>query len=209
MVQSLAPPRSSVQLGVVQAGNPPLSSKVLVALASTALLAAGCAPASHASPAVYPNALAAFREVCVAPGSHAEILRLVRASRWDRLKDDQTPRMVRGNGMVQLKEVRRGRIAGAPVLIAVGELGGASFCRIYFHPVAPAAMTGLLEKETVLGAPLGQPDFNGPMTFPEGWTAVGWHAGSQASWRSVHYSYDADGQGSNAGWQGIEITRAL
>jgi len=186
-----------------------LSKRLVQVLASTAVLAAGCAPASHASPALYPNALAAFREVCVAPGSHAEILRLVRASRWDRLKPDAAPQMVRGNGMVELKEVRQGQIAGAPVLIAVGELSGTSFCRIYFKPVAPAAMTRLLEEETVLGAPLGQPDFSGPMAFPEGWTAVGWHARSHSTWRAVHYSYDPDGQGSNAGWQGMEITRAL
>jgi hypothetical protein len=186
-----------------------VSPKVLFkALASTALLVAACAPAV-ASPVVYADGLRAFQDVCVTPASHAEIRRAARATGWDVLKGDAVPAMVRGNGMVGLTDVRQGQAGGAPVLIAVGDLGDASFCRIYFRPVAPAAMIQRLSAGMVLGAPLGQSDFDGPLNYPTGWKATGWHVSRQSQWRAVHYSYDLDGQGPNAAWQSIEITRAI
>lgn len=187
-----------------------MSPKVLAkALASTALLVAACAPASASSPVVYVDGFKAFQDVCVTPASHADIRRAARATGWEALKGDDVPAMVSGNGMVALQEVRQGRIGGAPVLIAVGDLGGTSFCRIYFRPVAPATMIQRLDAGAVLGAPLGQPDFDGPLNYPTGWKATGWHLSRQSQWRAVHYSYDPDGQGPNAAWQSIEITRAI
>jgi hypothetical protein len=186
-----------------------MSPKVLVkALASTALLVAACAPAS-ASPVVYTDGFKAFQDVCVTPASHAEILRAARATGWDRFDSDAIPAVVRGNGMVGLRDVRQGRIAGAPVMIAVGELGGTSFCKIYFRPVATAAMIQRLNAQVVLGAPLGQPDDGGPMTFPKGSASTGWHVSRQSQWRAVYYIYDPSGQGPNADWQSIEITREI
>jgi hypothetical protein len=186
-----------------------MSLKVLAkAVAATALLVAACAPA-NASPVVYADSLKVFQDVCVTPASHAEILRAARATGWDRLADEAVPAVVRGDGMVSLQDVRQGQVGGTPVLVAVGDLGGTSFCRIYFHPVAPAAMMQRLGAESVLGAPLGPSDFDGPMNFPVGWKATGWHVSRQSQWRAVHYSYDPDGQGPNAAWQSIEITRAI
>jgi len=186
-----------------------MSRDVLVkALASTALLVAACAPA-NASPVVYADALKAFQDVCVTPASHADILRAARATGWERLDGDAAPAIVRGNGMVKLTEVRQGEVGGAPVLITVGDLDGTSFCQVYFRPAAPKALIERLNARTVLGAPLGQPDFDGPLNFPAGWTATGWHVSRQSQWRAVHYSYDPDVQGVNAAWQSIEITRAI
>lgn len=183
-----------------------MSSKAL--LTAAALLVAACAPAV-ASPVVYADGLKAFEDVCVTPASHAEILRAARATGWSALEGDAVPAMVRGNGAVDLKQVRQGRVGDAPVLIVVGELGGASFCRIYFRPVAPATMIRRLSNQAVLGGPLGRPDDGGPLNFPEGWTGTGWHVSRQSQWRAVNYSYDPDSQGPNAAWQSVEITRQI
>lgn len=155
----------------------------------------------------YHSPLEAFGDVCIQSADHGEILRKVRIKGWEVLRDDQVPAMVRGNGMVRFAEVRRGQIAGQPVVLAVGELSGTSFCRVYFHATDTAAMQKQLRSVKVLGSPLSLPDFNGPMNFPEGWSAVGWHRSIGDQWRAVHYSFDPDGQGPNAAWQAIEITR--
>jgi hypothetical protein len=200
---------SSLQLEVVEVRSASMSLKILAkAVASTAVLIAACAPA-NASSVVYTDGLKAFQDVCIAPATHAEILRAARATGWRRLEGDAAPALVRGNGMVDLQDLRQGEVGGSPVLIAVGDLGGASFCRIYFRPVAPAAMIQRLSAGSVLGAPLGQSDFDGPLNDPAGWKATGWHVSRQSQWRAVHYSYDPDGQGPNAAWQSIEITRAI
>jgi len=185
-----------------------MSLKVLAkAMAATALLVAACAPA-RASPVIYADGLKDFQDVCVTPASHAEILRAARATGWEKLADHAVPAVVRAEG-ADLTEVRQGWIGDAPVLIAISGMSGTSFCRIYFRPVAPAAMIQRLGAASVLGAPLGSSDFDGPLNYPSGWKATGWHVSRQSQWRAVHYSYDPDGQGPNAAWQSIEITRAI
>lgn len=182
---------------------------ILLALAALATVAG----AATARPALegpdYYGALEAFGDVCVKSASHAEMLRKVQATGWRALNGEDVTAMVRGNGMVSLEEVRQGEIAAEPVLLAVGDLGGTSYCRVYFHSVDSAAMQKRLRTLKVLGSTLGFPDFDGKLNFPEGWSAVGWHRTVQDQWRALHYSFDADGQGPNAAWQAIEITRAI
>lgn len=185
-----------------------MSLKVLATVLAYALLVGACAPAKT-SPVVYADNLQAFRDVCIAPDSHGAIVRAAQASGWKPVKGDAIPAMLVGNGMVDLAEVRQGEIGGQPVLISVGDLSGTSFCRIYFHPAAPQAVVERLKAVAVLGAPLGQPDDAVTMNFPEGWVATGWHLSRQSQWRSVYYGYDPDGQGPNAAWQSIEITRPI
>ncbi|WP_454718061.1 hypothetical protein [Caulobacter segnis] len=157
----------------------------------------------------YGSALGAFSDVCVQSANHGEMLRKVRIKGWEVLRDDAIPAMVQGNGMVSLAEVRRGQIAGQPVILAVGELSGTSFCHVYFHSTDTAAMQKRLQGLQVLGSPLNASDFKGPLNFPEGWSAVGWHRTVGQDWRAVHYSFDPDGRGPNAAWQAIEITRKI
>lgn len=162
--------------------------------------------AAPATPDYY-SPLEAFGDVCTKSADHGEMLRKVRATGWETLKGGAVPALVRGNDMVQFAEVRRGQIAGQSVMLTVGDLGGTSFCRVYFPAADTAAMQKQLRYVKVLGAPLSLPDFNGPMNFPEGWSAVGWHRSVGDQWRAVHYSFDPDGHGPNAAWQSIEITR--
>ena len=157
----------------------------------------------------YGGALGAFSDVCVQSASHGEMLRKVRIKGWETLRDDAIPAMVQGNGAVHLAEVRRGQIAGQPVILAVGELSGTSFCHVYFHSTDTTAMQKQLQGLQVLGSPLNASDFKGPLNSPEGWSAVGWHRSVGQDWRAVHYSFDPDGQGPNAAWQAIEITRKI
>lgn len=153
--------------------------------------------------------LAAFRDVCIAPPSHGAILTKARASGWGVLKGEVVPALLRGNGASRLQEVRQGAIAGRPVLISVADLGGTSECRVYFRTTDPVAMVERLKGEVVLGAPLGAPDFDGELNYPEGWKAIGWHRSVASDWRAVHYSFDSDQKGPNAGWQSIEVTRKI
>ncbi len=177
--------------------------------ASAVVVADGHAKTQPATPPDYYSPLEAFGDVCIKSADHGEMLRKVRATGWEALQGAAVPALVQGNGMVQFAEVRRGEIAGQPVMLAVGDLSGTSFCRVYFHAVEPAAMQKQLRYVKVLGSPLRLPDFTGKMNFPEGWSAVGWHRSVGDQWRAVHYEFDADGQGPNAAWQGIEITRKL
>jgi len=155
----------------------------------------------------YGSALAAFGDVCVQSVSHGDMLRKVRIKGWEPLRGDQIPALVQENGAIQLSEVRRGRIAGQPVILSVGELGGTSFCRVYFRAVDTTSMRTQLAGLQVLGSPLSRPDFDGPLNVPKGWRAVGWHRSVGDQWRAVHYGFDPDGQGPDASWQDIEITR--
>ncbi|PXA71141.1 hypothetical protein DMC25_26805 [Caulobacter sp. D4A] len=187
---------------------------IAVAALAAAVLAGGGAIAVSAiqPPVAAPDLrseLATFRDVCIAPASHGDILRKARATGWTALEGQAVPSLLVGNGMVSLQEVREGEIDGRPVLLSVGRLGGGSFCRIYFKPADPAATVARLKAETVLGSPLGAPDFDDKLNYPEGWKAIGWHRSVADDWRALHYSFDPDGQGSNADWQAIEITREI
>lgn len=179
-----------------------------IALAGGTTLAVSAARTPVTPPDLH-SELAAFRDVCVAPASHGEILRKARASGWAALEAEAVPALVRGNGAARLLDVRQGEIAGHPALIAIADLGGTSECRVYFQPTDPAAMVARLKGEVVLGSALGAPDFDDKLNFPEGWEAIGWHRSTPDGWRAVHYSFDADGQGPNAGWQSVEITRKI
>jgi len=187
----------------------------LALIAAATVLTTGAAASfarqagEDAPPRQYDDAMAAFREVCIEAPSHQAILTRMRDTHWRSLSDATIPALLQGNGMVNLRDVREGQIAGQPVLLSVGELSGGSFCRIYFKPVAPDTMVRRLTGEPVLGSPLGAPDFKGKLNFPAGWTAIGWHRSAEPEWRALHYSYDAIGLGPNAGWQAIEVTRAL
>lgn len=154
----------------------------------------------------YYSPLEAFGDVCIKSADHGEMLRKVRIKGWEALAGDQVPAMVRIDP-VPFAEIRRGQIEGQPVILAVGEYTGTSFCRVYFQSVDQAAMEKRLRYVKVLGSPLSLPDFRGPLNFPEGWSAVGWHRVVGQDWRALHYSFDPDGQGPNAAWQAIEITR--
>lgn len=156
---------------------------------------------------VYGGALQAFEDACVRPTGHSQIITKMRGTRWERLEGDAVPALVSGNGAVRYAEVRRGEVAGAPVILAVGEFSGTSFCRVYFRAVDTADMQRRLQALNVLGAPLGQPDFEDKITSPQNWKAIGWHKSAQDQWRALHYSFDATGQGPDADWQSIEITR--
>lgn len=182
-----------------------------LAAAAIALAAIGIQQvrASATVEAHYGSALGAFSDVCVQSASHGEMMRKVRIKGWETLQDDAIPAMVQGNGAVHLAQVRRGQVAGQPVILTVGELSGTSFCHVYFHSTDAAAMQKQLQGLQVLGSPLSQPDFKGQMNFPEGWSAVGWHRSVGQDWRAVHYSFDPDGHGPNAAWQSIEITRKV
>ncbi len=192
-----------------------MKTRTLVALlAATAALVGGATLAVSAAraPVAPPDLhseLTAFRDVCIAPASHGEILRKARATGWTALKDDAVPALLLGKGAARLQEVRQGEIAGRPALIYVADLGGTSECRVYFQPADPAATVERLKGEVVLGSPLGAPDFDDTLNYPEGWKAIGWHRSVGDGWRAVHYSFDPDGQGPNAGWQAIEITRKI
>lgn len=177
------------------------------ATAFTGVVLVARVQAANTVDAEYYSALEAFGDVCVKPQSHAEILRKVRIKDWTPLEGDAVPAVVRGNGAVQHLEVRRGQIAGEPTILTVGEFSGTSYCRVYFPSVDEHAMEKRLRYVRVLGAPLSLPDFRGPLNFPEGWSAVGWHRSVGEQWRALHYSFDPDGKGPNAAWQSIEITR--
>jgi hypothetical protein len=186
------------------------SRRVLLPLLGIAVLAG--AALVHAGekaepPPVYGSQLEAFEDACVRPASHGGIIRTVRATRWERLEGDAVPAVVRGNGAVRYAEVRRGEVAGAPVILAIGEFSGTSFCRVYFRATHTAAIGGRLRKMNVLGAPLGEPDFDDKLVSPANWRAIGWHKSANGQWRALHYSFDATGQGPDAAWQSIEITR--
>ena len=179
------------------------AANVVAAVGIQQVRAAATVEADYYSP------LEAFGDVCIKSADHGEMLRKVRIEGWERLEGDAVPAMVQGNGMVRLAEVRRGQIAGQPVILAVGELSGTSFCHVYFHAVDKAAMEKQLRYVKVLGSPLSLPDFRGPLNFPEGWSAVGWHRVVGQDWRALHYKFDPDGHGPNAAWQSIEITRQV
>jgi hypothetical protein len=187
--------------------NPRRTLSLLAAAAAVAFVGIQQVRAHATVEADYHSALQAFGDVCIQAADHGEMLRKVRIKGWETLEGDQIPAMVQGNGAVRLAEVRRGQVGGQPVILSVGDLGGTSFCHVYFHAVDTAGLQTQLRAVTVLGAPLSQPDFKGPLTFPEGWSAVGWHRSVGDQWRAVHYSFDPDGQGPNAAWQSIEITR--
>jgi hypothetical protein len=155
----------------------------------------------------YYSPLEAFGDVCIKSADHGEMLRKIRIKGWESLSGDAVPAMVRGNDVVRLAEVRRGQIAGQSVILTVGEYTGTSYCEVYFPSTDTAAMQKQLRYVKVLGSPLSLPDFKGPLNFPEGWSAVGWHRVVGQDWRALHYSFDPDGQGPNAAWQSIEITR--
>ena len=154
----------------------------------------------------YYSPLEAFGDVCIKSTDHGEMLRKVRIKGWKTLHGEEIPAMVRGNDAIPWTEVRRGQIEGQPVILAVGE-SGTSYCRVYFQSVDQAAMEKRLRYVKVLGSPLSLPDFRGPLNFPAGWSAVGWHRVVGQDWRALHYSFDPDGHGPNAAWQAIEITR--
>lgn len=186
------------------------SRRFILPLFSVAVLAGAAlvhARENAEPPPVYGSALAAFEDACVRPTSHNVIMRKVRATRWERLAGDSVPAVVSGNGAVRYADVRRGEVAGAPVILAIGEFSGTSFCRVYFRAVDTAEMRGRLRTMNVLGAPLGEPDFDDKLLSPGGWKAIGWHKSVNGQWRALHYSFDATGQGPDAAWQSIEITR--
>ncbi|USQ95534.1 hypothetical protein [Caulobacter sp. RL271] len=178
-----------------------------IAVATVSLLQMNHVRAAATVDADYYSALEAFGDVCIKSADPGEMLRKVRIKGWETLEDDTVPAVVRGNGAVRFAEVRRGQIEGRPVILAVGGSSGTSFCRVYFHAIDQAAMETRLRYVKVLGSPLSAPDFRGPLNFPEGWSAVGWHRSVGDQWRALHYSFDPDGQGPNAAWQSIEITR--
>lgn len=157
----------------------------------------------------YYSPLEAFGDVCIKSADHGEMLRKVRIEGWERLQGDAIPTLLRGKELIQYAEVRRGQIEGQPVILAVGDYTGTSYCRVYFQSVDQAAMEKQLRYVKVLGSPLSLPDFRGPLNFPEGWSAVGWHRVVGQDWRALHYSFDPDGHGPNAAWQAIEITRKI
>ena len=51
-------------------------------------------------------------------------------------------------------------------------------------------MIEALRGEVVLGSPLGPPDFDDRLNYPEGWKAIGWHRSVADDWRAA--SSDAD-----------------
>ena len=181
---------------------------VVVALAGVAAFASSAVRKPVVPPGLS-SEMVAFHDICIAPGSHGDILRKARASGWMALEGDAVPLLLRGKDASDLQDVRQGEIAGRPVMISVADIGGTSECRVYFKPAKPAVMVERLKGEVVLGAPLGAPDFDGELNYPEGWKAIGWHRSVADSWRAVHYSFDPDGQGPNADWQSIEITRRI
>jgi hypothetical protein len=189
-------------------------SRLALFAAGAALLGGGAlAVSTAASKPVAPpdlsSELAAFRDVCVSPASHGEIRRKARATGWEAMAPNDAPPLLAGIGASDIQEIRLGEIAGRPAMLMVSDLAGTSECRIYFQPADPAATIAQLKAEPVLGAPLGEPDFDDMMNYPKGWKAIGWHRSAAKDWRAVHYSFDPDGQGPNAGWQAIEITRKI
>lgn len=192
-----------------------MNARTLLALsaAGAALLGGGALAVSAASKPVAPpnlsSELAAFRDVCVAPASHLEIRRKARATGWTAMDPKAAPPLLAGIGASDIQEIRTGTIAGRPAMLMVSNLGGTSECRLYLQPADPTATVARLKAEPVLGSPLGEPDFEDMMNYPAGWKAIGWHRSNAGGWRTVHYSFDPDGQGPNAGWQAIEITRKI
>lgn len=191
-----------------------MNARTLATIVAGFTLAGGTAFAvsgarTPAAPPDLRSELSAFRDVCVAPVSHSAIVRKARASAWTALEGEAVPTLLKGNGAARLLEVRQGEIAGRPALISVSELSGTSGCSVYFQSTDPTTMVERLKREVVLGSPLGAPDFDDKLNYPEGWKAVGWHRSAADAWRAVHYSFDADRQGPNAGWQSIGITRKI
>lgn len=163
----------------------PLMRYKVLCLAASAL-ATGCAEEAvkPVARAEFRSPLEAFLKVCEAPSSHSSIEATVRSLGWPRLIQDQLPTQVTGNGMVTWAEV-----AQAPdqsMIIAAGRLNDTSFCRVYSRRVPLAPLQYELERTTVVGQPLGQPDFRQRL---EDRDVIGWHKGAE-NWRTVHVSAD-------------------
>ena len=188
-------------------------SILALSAAGAALLGGGALAVSAVSRPVAPpdlsSELAAFRDVCVTPASHLEIRRKARATGWAAMDPKSAPPLLTGIGASDIQEIRTGAIAGRPAMLMVSDLGGTSQCRLYLQPADPTATVARLKAEPVLGEPLGEPDFDDVMRYPQGWKAIGWHRSNAGGWRAVHYSFDPDGPGPNASWQAIEITRKI
>jgi hypothetical protein len=148
------------------------------------------------------NAVAAVRDVCFAPASPRAILREARRSAGETVRGDAAPALVRGNGAVDWKVVKRVDLDGRPGFIAVGELSGTSMCRVYFQQDDVRAMARALPGQTVLGGPLGRSDDGGVLTEPAGWPFVGWHVSRKDRWSAVAYAHDP-----GSAWRSVEVSR--
>lgn len=154
-------------------------------------------------PATFAAAEEAVRAVCIAPTSHQEIAKTVRALNWRQLARDQIPEQVVGNGMVEWSNV-----ALAPeghAMVAAGRLGGTSYCRVYLRETSEAPLALTFERTSLFGRPLGQPDFREHI---QGSRVTGWHKGGE-DWRAVHvWEAEPDGLAAERMPLMIEVTRA-
>jgi len=148
------------------------------------------------------TAIAAVRDVCLAPATPRVILREARRSTGEVVRDDAMPELVGENGAAKWQVVKRVSLDGRLAFIAVGDLSGGSRCRVYFQQDDAQAMADALSVQTVLGAPLGAPDDRGTLSRPAGWPFVGWHLDRNGGWRAVHYAHDP-----RSAWRQVEVTR--
>ncbi len=148
------------------------------------------------------TAIAAVRDVCLAPATPRAILREARRSTGEVVKGDAVPELVSENGQARWHIVKRIILDGRPAYIAVGDLSGGAMCRVYFQQDDAQVMADALPVQMVLGAPLGRPDDQGTLTRPGGWPFLGWHLDRNGGWRAVHYAHDP-----RSAWRQVEVTR--
>jgi hypothetical protein len=169
-------------------------------------VAALAPPTPPAAPST--ELVAAFRQVCIEPLSHAVMLDHATARGWVTLQPDDARDLAEWNRNVSIEGVRQRGVMGQTAIMVLSRAGDTSFCRVYFRPAEPSLIVEALQSEIVLGSPLGRSDFAGRLTFPENTQAIGWHRSVGEDWRAVHYSFAADPTLAGA-WQQIEITRPI
>ena len=172
------------------------------------LVIAGCSPtgAHHRNTsAAIATGGQALERVCARPSSHQNIAKAAHELNWRLLDGGEIPGQVVGNGMVRWSQV-----VASPqqdMLIAVGEMNGTSFCRVYIRQAASESLRQELEQAHVLGEALGSPDFR--RSAADG-NVVGWHRTQGPQWRAVHLTVDqARSPGSDRMPVVLEMTRAV
>jgi hypothetical protein len=155
-------------------------------------------------PTRFQTAVSAFEEVCARPSTPQGVARAMQNLGWSHLADSDVPDPIVGNGTTHWSKVVAS--PDGDLVVAVGELSGTSFCRVYAARGSWSAAREGLERHRAWGEALGQPDF-ARRTAEH--VTVGWHRMSGGEWRAVHLTGQDQSKGSGTDTALLlEMTRA-
>lgn len=94
-------------------------------LGAAASLATPSVPATPAS-----DFVAAFREVCIEPPSHAVLLDQATARGWVTLQPGDVQGLAEWNSNVSIEGIRQRGVKGQTAILILSRAGDTSFCRV-------------------------------------------------------------------------------